>query len=119
MDIFISYASPDRTRVAPLVAALENEGWSVWWDRKIDAGTAYDREIQNALPKENASLTQIPSAAHGWSLLAFQVAQSLQGRSSAPLESQLSSHRATARAALGTRPDHSVEMVGPGSAWRR
>ena len=49
MDIFVSYAAPDRTRVAPLVAALEHEGWSVWWDRKIDAGTAYDREIQNAL----------------------------------------------------------------------
>ena len=49
MDIFISYASPDRDRVAPIVAALESEGWTVWWDRKIEAGTAYDREIQESL----------------------------------------------------------------------
>jgi len=26
-DVFVSYARRDRARVAPLVAALENEGW--------------------------------------------------------------------------------------------
>jgi len=29
-DIFISYARHDKAFVAPLVAALESEGWSVW-----------------------------------------------------------------------------------------
>lgn len=31
-DIFISYASEDRDRVIPIVKALEDHGWSVWWD---------------------------------------------------------------------------------------
>jgi tetratricopeptide (TPR) repeat protein len=48
-DIFISYASEDRTRVAPLVDALESAGWEVWWDRNIDGGAAWEREIESAL----------------------------------------------------------------------
>ncbi|MCZ6871640.1 MAG: TIR domain-containing protein [Gammaproteobacteria bacterium] len=34
-DIFLSYASEDRERVRPLVAALETGGFSVWWDSDI------------------------------------------------------------------------------------
>ncbi|MGH6909524.1 MAG: TIR domain-containing protein, partial [Phenylobacterium sp.] len=48
-DVFVSYSSQDRARVVPLVQALERRGWSVWWDRKIDAGTAFDREIEAAI----------------------------------------------------------------------
>jgi tetratricopeptide (TPR) repeat protein len=48
-DVFVSYASQDRARVVPLVEALERRGWTVWWDRKIDAGTAFDREIEAAI----------------------------------------------------------------------
>ena len=45
-DVFVSYSSLDRARVAPLVEAIERRGWTVWWDRRIDAGTAFDREIE-------------------------------------------------------------------------
>ena len=38
-DIFLSYASEDRQRIEPLVALLESEGWSVWWDRALIAGS--------------------------------------------------------------------------------
>ena len=31
-DVFVSYARSDKARVAPLVAAIEGQGWSVWWD---------------------------------------------------------------------------------------
>ena len=48
-QVFISYASEDRGRVAPLVAAIEQAGWSVWWDRKIDGGAAWEREIEREL----------------------------------------------------------------------
>ena len=37
-DIFVSYARADKARVAPLVAALERQGWSVWWDPAIVPG---------------------------------------------------------------------------------
>ena len=48
-DIFISYASVDRPRVKPLVEALKQRGWSVWWDRTILAGKTFDRVIEAAL----------------------------------------------------------------------
>jgi len=48
-DVFFSYASEDRERIRPIVAALEDRGVSVWWDRDIQAGTAYDREIEAAI----------------------------------------------------------------------
>ncbi|MCZ6890694.1 MAG: TIR domain-containing protein, partial [Gammaproteobacteria bacterium] len=48
-DVFISYASDDRASVEPIVRALESHGLSVWWDRNIDAGTAFDREIEAAI----------------------------------------------------------------------
>jgi hypothetical protein len=48
-DIFISYASADRPRVKPLVDALQQQGWSVWWDRTIRAGRTFDRVIEAAL----------------------------------------------------------------------
>jgi TolB-like protein len=44
-DIFVSYARSDRARVAPLVAAIQAQGWSVWWDPEIDPGQEFDRQI--------------------------------------------------------------------------
>ena len=48
-DIFISYASEDRSRVRPLADALSGHGWSVWWDRQIQAGRTFDQVIAEAL----------------------------------------------------------------------
>lgn len=48
-DIFISYARPDREKIASLSAALEQAGWSVWWDRHIDGGSAFARAIETEL----------------------------------------------------------------------
>lgn len=48
-DIFISYASEDRDWVKPLAEALATQGWSVWWDREIPFGKAFDQVIKEAL----------------------------------------------------------------------
>src|SRR4029453_689346 len=48
-DIFLSYASQDRSRVRPLINALERHGWSVWWDRRVLPGKSYDQVIEDAL----------------------------------------------------------------------
>ncbi len=50
-DVFISYDSSDRDRVAALATAIENRGWTVWWDRKLHAGATFDREIEAELAK--------------------------------------------------------------------
>ena len=49
VDVFVSYSSADRERVRPLVERLEQEGWSVWWDRHIESGSTWDHEIEQAL----------------------------------------------------------------------
>jgi hypothetical protein len=38
-DIFISYAREDRPRAEAIAKALEEHGWSVWWDWNIPAET--------------------------------------------------------------------------------
>ena len=48
-DIFISYANEDRELAGRLASALESCGWSVWWDRKIVAGQAFDEAIEREL----------------------------------------------------------------------
>jgi hypothetical protein len=48
-DIFISYASQDRPRAQVLAQALEQHGWSVWWDRTIPTGKRFEQVIQEAL----------------------------------------------------------------------
>ena len=44
-DVFVSYARADKSRVAPLVAAIEAQGWSVWWDPEITPGQEFDTQI--------------------------------------------------------------------------
>ncbi len=55
-DVFVSYARSDKARVAPLVAAIEAKGWSVWWDPEIDAGQQFDDQIDAELQAANAVL---------------------------------------------------------------
>jgi len=43
-DIFVSYANEDRKRIKPLVHALEEAGWSVFWDPDIPTGSTW-REV--------------------------------------------------------------------------
>ena len=50
-DIFVSYARVDKARVAPLVAALEAQGWSVWWDPEIAGGQEFDDLIAVAIDR--------------------------------------------------------------------
>lgn len=44
-DVFVSYARADKARVAPLVAAIEAQGYSVWWDPEITPGQEFDQQI--------------------------------------------------------------------------
>jgi adenylate cyclase len=55
-DVFVSYARADKARVAPLVAAIEARGWSVWWDPEIVPGREFDDEIEAEINAAKAVL---------------------------------------------------------------
>ena len=55
-EIFISYARADQARVARLVAALQANGWSVWWDAEVSPGKEFDDVISAALECAKAVL---------------------------------------------------------------
>lgn len=48
-DVFISYKAEDRSRVRPLVDALEADGLSVWWDAHIGGGDEWRDTIARHL----------------------------------------------------------------------
>ena len=48
-DIFVSYSREDKGKVAPLVKALEGQGWSVWWDPEITPGDDFEALISQEL----------------------------------------------------------------------
>ncbi|HEU4517459.1 MAG TPA: TIR domain-containing protein [Steroidobacteraceae bacterium] len=55
-DVFVSYARVDKHRVLPLVAALENQRWSVWWDPEIVPGQEFDELVSRELGRASAVL---------------------------------------------------------------
>ena len=55
-DIFISYAREDADVVARLAAALQEAGYSSWWDTKLTSGSRYLKETEAALKESKAVL---------------------------------------------------------------
>lgn len=55
-DIFISYSSKDFASIEKLVLALEAQGLSVWWDRHLEGGSRFAKEIEEALGKAKLAL---------------------------------------------------------------
>src|SRR5215813_7176240 len=55
-DIFVSYAKTDRALASKLVAMLEAEGWSVWWDKSLGAADLYRDEIMKQLVSARAAI---------------------------------------------------------------
>ena len=52
--VFLSYDHDDRARAAPIAAAMEKAGHSVWWDERIAAGAEYNREIEGEVQRADA-----------------------------------------------------------------
>ena len=52
--LFLSYSREDSAVVEKLAAALEKAGHEVWWDRRIAAGSMYEKDIETALDGADA-----------------------------------------------------------------
>src|SRR5512139_806249 len=52
--LFLSYAHADEVPARRLAAALEQAGYTVWWDAMIEGGTAYAKSIAAALEAADA-----------------------------------------------------------------
>lgn len=48
-DVFVSYKSQDRARIALLVRALQERGLTVWWDQRLETGSVWLACIKRAL----------------------------------------------------------------------
>ncbi len=48
-DVFLSYKRADVACAAQIVALLEGEGWSVWWDTRLVGGERWDAVIEREI----------------------------------------------------------------------
>ena len=48
-DVFVSYCKSDRKVAKQIAAALTRDGWDVFWDREIAAGSEWSSDLQRAL----------------------------------------------------------------------
>src|SRR5262245_38302433 len=48
-DVFVSYAHEDEARLTPLIKALRERDWTVFWDRAIPYGQHYRSRIAPVL----------------------------------------------------------------------
>ncbi|MGH9767866.1 MAG: TIR domain-containing protein [Blastocatellia bacterium] len=67
-DIFISYAHEDKATAQAIARIMENQQWTVWWDRDIPIGKSFTDVIATEL--ENAKAVIVlwskSSAASNW-----------------------------------------------------
>ncbi len=52
--IFLSYAHADKARAQRLAAALEQAGYTVWWDALIEGGSRFTQSIDEALERADS-----------------------------------------------------------------
>jgi adenylate cyclase len=62
-DVFISYASENRATAVDLARAIESAGFSVWWDRRIEAGAIFTAEVERELLGAKAIIVAWSNAA--------------------------------------------------------
>lgn len=67
-DIFFSYASDNQAQIEPLVLALKERGYTVWWDHPIDAGSEVSQKVERELNAAHVAIV-------AWSKVANNSAQ--------------------------------------------
>ena len=106
--VFLSYARADRARVANIVAALEANGFEVWWDALIDGGAIFSKTIAAALDKSDAVVVVWSKASVESNWVLDEATVGLDGRRLVPVSIDGS------ESPLGFRQYHAIDL----SAWR-
>lgn len=67
-SVFLSYSREDVAKAEALAAALETHGHSVWWDRRLEGGSRFSKEIERALKSSDVVLVMWSQASleSGW-----------------------------------------------------
>jgi formylglycine-generating enzyme required for sulfatase activity len=55
-DLFVSYKREDRVAVERIISRLTNEGYSVWWDSRLEAGENFGESIAQELDEAKCVL---------------------------------------------------------------
>ncbi|HEV2078980.1 MAG TPA: TIR domain-containing protein [Allosphingosinicella sp.] len=55
-SVFLSYSREDAAKAEAIAMALERRGHSVWWDRRLQGGSRFSHEIEEALKGSDSVL---------------------------------------------------------------
>ena len=83
--LFLSYARADRARAEQVARALENGGFTLWWDAKIEGGAQYARTIADALDQAGTVLVLWSAASIGSDWVRDEAAQGRDAGKLVPL----------------------------------
>lgn len=84
-DIFISYARVDRLSADLLADSLREAGWEVFWDRRIEAGTEWNEEIQRELHNARCVIVLWSSASRNSFWVGGEAAKSFERNTYVPV----------------------------------
>lgn len=106
VDIFISYERSDRPRAGAIANALEGQGWSVWWDRKLSGGERFDRIIQRELDTARCVVVLWSSTSIDSDWVRDEAAEGLKRSVLIPARID------DVRVPLGFRQLHTIDLIG-------
>ena len=66
-DIFLSYSHEDLATARRFAKAFERAGFSVWWDRTLHSGDAYDRITETIAPGKPLIISEVGCSEYGGS----------------------------------------------------
>jgi hypothetical protein len=84
-DLFMSYAREDRECAELLATALQQRGWTVWWDRQIQVGQSFSAVIERELDQARCVIVLWSQHSLSSDWVQSEAAEALRRRSLVPV----------------------------------
>ena len=84
-DVFVSYASKDRSLALPVIQALERQKWRVFSDRSIPAGKTWQDVLRDQLTRAKCVVVLITRNSLESNWVTYEASVALQRRTLVPL----------------------------------